>query len=59
MRGPDPLRECRPGGSCPTCNPAPQWCQWCAKVQVEDVKEPCPACAAAIAEEAALEEPAP
>ena len=33
---PDPMRECRPGGSCPDCNPKPPVCGWCGDSPVEN-----------------------
>jgi hypothetical protein len=47
---------CLPGGSCPTCNPKPDYCQVCLKVVVENVKEPCDACAADLAADAAQDD---
>jgi hypothetical protein len=38
--------ECRPGGSCPYCNPAPEWCSRCTEVVVENRGEVCDDCAA-------------
>ncbi len=49
---PDP---CRCGGPCPTCNPAPIVCQSCLIAEVEHVDGLCDACAAASAEEEALD----
>ncbi len=46
------LRECGPGGSCPTCNPPPRWCQHCLEVQLEDDDEDhCPACVELLSED--------
>jgi hypothetical protein len=53
-RAPEPGDGCRPGGSCPECNPPPVYCQTCLEVEVEDVSEPCAECARNAAEDAAL-----
>lgn len=34
-REPDPMRECRPGGTCPQCNPRPVYCPGC-EVEVDE-----------------------
>jgi hypothetical protein len=41
------LRECRPGGSCPDCNPKPIWCQGCLEVEIENPGDLCDECEAA------------
>jgi hypothetical protein len=46
MRAPDPMSQCRPGGTCPECNPPPMWCQGCLAVKVENKDDLCPACEA-------------
>jgi hypothetical protein len=35
VRSPDPLAECRPGGTCPVCNAGPDICPECGDEQVE------------------------
>jgi hypothetical protein len=56
MRAPELGDECRPGGSCPTCNAKPSYCQHCLEVTVEDGEEFCDACKELLAED---EEPTP
>jgi hypothetical protein len=38
------LRECRPGGSCPDCNPPPIYCQECCENEIENPGDVCDAC---------------
>lgn len=40
----DPTNECRPGGSCPTCNPPPAYCPECGDVRVDEAGTVCDAC---------------
>lgn len=44
MREPDPMAECRPGGSCYCCNPKPLWCQGCLERHVENKDDLCSVC---------------
>ena len=41
---PDPQRECRPGGSCPECNPPPRMCPFCGDNEINDDEEHCSEC---------------
>lgn len=52
MNGPDPMRECRPGGMCRECNPTPPICPWCGDAAVENEGDQCEACAELEAEKA-------
>lgn len=56
---PDPMAECRPGGSCTTCNPRPIYCQGCLDVEVENKDDLCDKCAATPVQCAWCGEPIP
>lgn len=58
-RAPELGYECRPGGSCPECNPKPIYCQTCLERPVENAQDLCDVCARDRAEEAAIDASTP